>query len=124
MPFDYVPLMPAQRRPLIVRLRNWVGDVTLGVPLLQRLADEGYELHLVGKGWARDLLAGATGPVRDAVLLNSAGAVAAFDGVPDGATVAEAIAARLPKVAEAIDSGAGAALLERWVALSREIAGV
>lgn len=63
MPFDYVPLMPAQRRPLIVRLRNWVGDVTLGVPLLQRLADEGYELHLVGKGWARDLLAGHGWPV-------------------------------------------------------------
>lgn len=55
--------MPAPRRPLIVRLRNWVGDVTLGVPLLQRLADEAYDLHLVGKGWARDLLAGHGWPV-------------------------------------------------------------
>ncbi len=50
-------------RPLIVRLRNWVGDVTLGVPLLQRLADKGYGLQLVGKGWARDLLAGHGWPV-------------------------------------------------------------
>lgn len=50
-------------RPLIVRLRNWVGDVTLGVPLLQRLADSGYSLQLVGKGWARDLLAGHGWPV-------------------------------------------------------------
>jgi ADP-heptose:LPS heptosyltransferase len=49
--------------PLIVRLRNWVGDVTLGLPMLQRLADEGYALQLVGKGWARDLLAGHGWPV-------------------------------------------------------------
>jgi ADP-heptose:LPS heptosyltransferase len=44
--------------PLVVRLRNWVGDVLLGLPMLQRAADAGYELQLVGKGWARDLLAG------------------------------------------------------------------
>ena len=50
--------MTSPPRPLIVRLRNWVGDVTLGVPTLQRLADHGYALQLVGKGWARDLLAG------------------------------------------------------------------
>jgi heptosyltransferase II len=56
--------MPTPRRPLIVRLRNWVGDVTLGVPLLQRLADAGFELQLVGKGWARDLLAGHGWPVQ------------------------------------------------------------
>jgi len=63
MPADYVPPMPAERRLLIVRLRNWVGDVTLGLPMLQRLADAGYDLHLVGKGWARDLLAGHGWPV-------------------------------------------------------------
>ena len=40
-------------RPLIVRLRNWVGDVILGVPALQLLQSQGYELHLVGKGWAK-----------------------------------------------------------------------
>lgn len=55
--------MPSPHRPLIVRLRNWVGDVTLGVPTLQRLADHGYALQLVGKGWARDLLAGHGWPV-------------------------------------------------------------
>lgn len=62
MPFDYVLHMPASR-PLIVRLRNWVGDVTLGVPLLQRLAGAGYSLQLVGKAWASDLLAGHGWPV-------------------------------------------------------------
>ena len=67
MPPDYVPSMttltlPA-RRPLIVRLRNWVGDTTLSVPMLQRLHDAGYALQLVGKVWARDLLAGHGWPV-------------------------------------------------------------
>ena len=55
--------MTSPPRPLIVRLRDWVGDVTLGVPTLQRLADHGYALQLVGKGWARDLLAGHGWPV-------------------------------------------------------------
>jgi len=50
--------LPPPARPLIVRLRNWVGDVTLGLPTLQRLADAGYNPRLIGKGWARDLLAG------------------------------------------------------------------
>lgn len=45
-------------RPLIVRLRNWVGDVILGVPALQLLASHGYQLQLVGKGWAPALLGG------------------------------------------------------------------
>lgn len=44
--------------PLVVRLRNWVGDVVLSVPTLQRLQTAGFELHLVGKAWAQDLLAG------------------------------------------------------------------
>jgi heptosyltransferase-2 len=51
-------------KPLIVRLRNWVGDVVLGLPLLQRLQSAGYSLHLVGKGWAPDLLAGTGWPVQ------------------------------------------------------------
>lgn len=45
-------------RPLIIRLRNWVGDVVLSVPLLQRLDAAGYQLHLLGRPWAQDLLAG------------------------------------------------------------------
>ena len=56
--------MPEPLRPLIVRLRNWVGDVTLGVPTLQRLEAAGYSLRLVGKGWARELLAGHGWPVQ------------------------------------------------------------
>lgn len=50
-------------RPLIVRLRNWIGDVILGVPALRLLAGQGYQLHLVGKPWAAQLLAGEGWPV-------------------------------------------------------------
>jgi heptosyltransferase-2 len=50
-------------RPLIVRLRNWVGDVILGLPALQLLRDHGFALQLVGKGWAPALLAGEGWPV-------------------------------------------------------------
>lgn len=48
---------------LMIRLRNWVGDVTLGVPMLQRLHDAGFVLHLVGRRWAADLLRGHGWPV-------------------------------------------------------------
>lgn len=51
-------------RPLIVRLRNWVGDVILGIPALKLLAAHGYQLQLVGKGWAPALLAGEGWPVQ------------------------------------------------------------
>ncbi len=51
------------RRPLIVRIRNFIGDVVLSVPALERLHNAGYELHLVGKPWARSLLEAYGWPV-------------------------------------------------------------
>ena len=51
-------MAPAAPSPLVIRLRNWVGDVVLSVPTLLRLEAAGHELHLVGKGWVPDLLAG------------------------------------------------------------------
>lgn len=54
----------SNRKPLIVRIRNWVGDVILGLPGLQLLESHGYELHLVARGkWAPALLAGYGWPV-------------------------------------------------------------
>jgi heptosyltransferase-2 len=44
--------------PLCVRLPNWVGDVCMALPALALLRRAGFALHLVGKGWAADLLAG------------------------------------------------------------------
>ena len=44
-------------RPLVVRIRNWVGDVVLGLPALQLLQAQGYQLHIVARGgWAPALL--------------------------------------------------------------------
>jgi heptosyltransferase-2 len=43
--------------PLVVRLRNYVGDVILGLPALDLLQLHGYTLHLVGKPWVSELLA-------------------------------------------------------------------
>ncbi|MGM9483786.1 glycosyltransferase family 9 protein [Roseateles sp. NT4] len=45
-----------EARPLIVRLRNFVGDTVLSIPALRLLQSHGYRLELVGKGWARGLL--------------------------------------------------------------------
>jgi heptosyltransferase II len=68
-----MPRLPTQPpRPLIVRLRNWVGDVVLSLPALHLLQSHGYQLHLTGKGWAPALLAGEGWPVhvRPAKLLD------------------------------------------------------
>jgi heptosyltransferase-2 len=54
----------ARPRPLVVRIRNWVGDVVLGLPALQLLQAQGYQLHLVARGkWAPALLSGYDWPV-------------------------------------------------------------
>lgn len=51
-------------RPLVVRVRNWIGDVVLGLPALQLLHDSGFQLHIVARGgWAPDLLAAYGWPV-------------------------------------------------------------
>lgn len=51
-------------RPLVVRIRNWVGDVVLGLPALRLLQDHGYALQIVARGgWAPTLLAGYGWPV-------------------------------------------------------------
>ncbi|HOB96162.1 MAG TPA: glycosyltransferase family 9 protein [Aquabacterium sp.] len=51
------------RRPLIVRLCNWIGDVVLSLPALELLQARGWDLHLYGKGWAPTLLSGHGWPV-------------------------------------------------------------
>ena len=70
-------------------------------------------------GVARQLLAGQEGPVRDAVVVNAAAALAAQGGF--GADVPGAVKAGLDRAADAIDSGAAASVLERWVELARAI---
>jgi anthranilate phosphoribosyltransferase len=65
---------------------------------------------------ARRLLAGEHGPVRDAVLLNSAAALVALD--PSDAPLEERISAGLARAAASLDSGAAQSVLDRWIAAS------
>ncbi|MBW1601644.1 anthranilate phosphoribosyltransferase [Streptomyces sp. JJ66] len=63
---------------------------------------------------ARRLLAGERGPVRDAVLLNSAAALVAL--APGDGALTEQLAAAMERAAHSIDSGAARGALERWAA--------
>ncbi|SEP16961.1 anthranilate phosphoribosyltransferase [Trujillonella endophytica] len=65
----------------------------------------------------RRVIGGEQGPVRDAVLLNAAAALAAFDGVHGD--LGAALAKGLERAAAAVDDGRAAALLDRWVTVSR-----
>jgi anthranilate phosphoribosyltransferase len=111
--------------------RVWVvhdGDVreerldpaALGVPPVDRDALRGGDAAYNAKV-ARSLLAGERGPVRDAVLLNAGAALAAYDGL--GGSLPDGVAAGMERAAAAIDSGAAADVLDRWVAVSRSAAG-
>jgi anthranilate phosphoribosyltransferase len=67
---------------------------------------------------ARRFLAGERGPVRDAVLLNAAAALAAYDGVK-GALV-DLLPPAMDRAADAVDTGSAANVLDRWVAACAE----
>ena len=67
---------------------------------------------------ARDVLGGAVGPVRDAVLLNAAAALAVYD--QPAASVEDALPAAFTRAGESVDSGAAADVLTRWVAASAD----
>jgi anthranilate phosphoribosyltransferase len=70
---------------------------------------------------ARGFLAGAPGPVRETSLLNAAAALAADEGVAGPDALVPALAAGYQRAAAAVDSGAAADLLERWVAASKRL---
>ena len=63
----------------------------------------------------RDLLDGRGGPVRDIVTLNAAAALVAYDG-PVAADLETQLSGALSRARHAIDSGAGKAKLDAWVA--------
>jgi anthranilate phosphoribosyltransferase len=70
-------------------------------------------------GVARAVLAGQQGPVRDAVLLGAAAALAAHEG--GRGPLLERLSAGLRRAQAALDDGGAAAALERWVSVSREL---
>jgi anthranilate phosphoribosyltransferase len=75
-------------------------------------------------GVARAVLAGERGPVRDTVLLNAAAALAADAGVAGAAMLPEALGEAYRRAGAAVDSGAAAALLDRWAQTSQHLASV
>ena len=70
---------------------------------------------------ARELLDGGRGPVRDAVLLNAAAALAAHAG--GDAPLLERLAAGLAQASAALDGGAAARVLATWVRVSQALRG-
>jgi anthranilate phosphoribosyltransferase len=69
----------------------------------------------------RSVLGGAQGAVRDAVVLNAAGAMVAHAGLASDAKWVPAWESGLTRAAEAIDSGAAEKLLARWVGFTQKV---
>ena len=69
---------------------------------------------------SRAIFAGERGAPRDAVLLNAAAAIAAFEGDMES-DVKERLTLGLERAVRAVDSGAALALLDKWAALTQEI---
>jgi anthranilate phosphoribosyltransferase len=72
-------------------------------------------------GVARAVFGGEPGPVRDIVRLNAAAATIAAGGTPPPEKLTEALRDAYARSGEAIDSGAAAALLDRWISVSRSM---
>lgn len=90
----------------------------LGVPVSSAEDLRGGDVT-VNAGVVRDFLAGKRGPVRDAVLVNAAGAMVAFERTTE--QLVPQLSLAIERAADAIDSGAAADLLGRWTKRSREL---
>ncbi|WP_052313758.1 anthranilate phosphoribosyltransferase [Nocardia thailandica] len=107
------------------RIRQTVLDPTrIGVPRVDLDALRGGDAE-ANAVVARAVFAGEPGPVRDAVLLNSAAAIVAYDlsrGVGDvDLDLDAALAAATERAAAAVDSGAAAKLLATWADLTQTL---
>jgi anthranilate phosphoribosyltransferase len=69
----------------------------------------------------RAVLGGDKGPVRDAVVLNAAGAMVAHAGLASDAKWVPAWESGLARATETIDSGAAEKLLARWVGFGQKL---
>lgn len=66
----------------------------------------------------RSVLAGETGPVRDAVLLNAAAGLTAWDETAED-DLHQRLRRNMALAEQSLDSGAAAAVLQRWIDFSR-----
>ena len=69
---------------------------------------------------SRAIFAGERGAPRDAVLLNAAAAIAAFEGELE-IDIKDRLTQGLARASQAVDSGAARGLLEKWAQLTQEI---
>ncbi|MFC7374301.1 anthranilate phosphoribosyltransferase [Brachybacterium sp. GCM10030267] len=110
-----------------VREHSLDPELLLGIPrsghdaLRGGTAEENAEVTRELFAGARD---GRMGPIRDAVLLNAAAGVLAFDGIDQAAAdgFEERFAAAFAEARDALDSGRPAELVRRWAIASREAA--
>jgi anthranilate phosphoribosyltransferase len=98
--------------------RDQLDPVVLGVPVSRREDLRGGNAA-VNADAVRRLLAGDAGPVRDAVLLNAAAALAAYGGLTGD--LLDVFPEMAQRAAEAVDSGAATVLLERWMGLANDL---
>ncbi|HEX2312966.1 MAG TPA: anthranilate phosphoribosyltransferase [Thermomonospora sp.] len=70
---------------------------------------------------ARAVLGGEPGPVREMTLLNAAAVMVAAQGAPPAQELTAALRAAYERAAETVDSGAAAALLDRWTRVSQSL---
>ncbi len=91
---------------------------SVGLPLAT-LADLRGEDAAFNAAVCRRLLAGETGPVRDAVLLNAAAALAAHSGGAE--PLVDRLRAGLAVAGSALDSGAAERTLATWVTVSQAL---
>lgn len=98
-----------------------LNPVDLGIALAPKSALAGGSAAENAEA-TRAILAGVRGPHRDAVLLNSAAALAAFNAPSHrGISLNQRMEMGLIAAADSIDSGAALELLERWIDLSQSL---
>ncbi|MDX6255777.1 MAG: anthranilate phosphoribosyltransferase [Frankiales bacterium] len=95
-----------------------LNPVELGIPLSPAEALRGGDRER-NADVVRALLAGEQGPVRDAVVLNAAAALVAAS--PGEASLDRQLIDGIRRASEALDSGAAAAALDRWVTTSKAL---
>jgi anthranilate phosphoribosyltransferase len=94
-----------------------IDAADLGIPRAEPAALRGGDVA-VNADIARRFLAGERGPVRDAVLVNAAAGLVAYDGLTQSTDLHAALVAGIERAGKAIDSGAAAAALDRWIAVA------
>jgi anthranilate phosphoribosyltransferase len=89
-----------------------VDPTDLGIPSVPREALRGGD-RTHNADVARRVLGGAPGPVRDAVLLNAAAALVAYE--PGEGDLVTQLRSTLERARASIDEGSAAAVLQQWV---------